>query len=247
MKTHKLALAALIGSMTLSTAAMAADAAPESEAGKSAMSSDARQQMGIESKDKLEQALGVGKDKAHYTKTLEEMGFQVTSVNDSDETNLELEVVKADTTYEVEVEFDAETKLSTSVDVSSNVWETDATEQAKGENVASMALPTAAIAAIAAQDPEAGKMGIESKDKLEQALGVGKDKAHYTKALEDMGYKVTSVNDNDETNLELEVVKDDTSYEVEVKFDAETKLSTSVDVSSNVWETEATEKAKGEN
>ncbi|MCP8687075.1 hypothetical protein [Marinobacterium sedimentorum] len=134
MKTHKLALAALIGSMTLSTAAIAADAAQEPEAQKYAASSDARQQTGIESKDKLEQALGVGKDKAHYSKALEEMGYKVTSINDSDETNLELEVVKDDTSYEVEVKFDAETKLSTSVDVSSNVWETEATEEAKGEN-----------------------------------------------------------------------------------------------------------------
>ena len=61
-----------------------------------------------------------------------------------------------------------------------------------------------------------------------------------------MGYQVTSVNDNEADHLEMEVVKGDTSYEVKVDFDEKTKKSTDVDVAPNIWETEATEKAKGD-
>src|SRR5690606_39868706 len=45
------------------------------------------------------------------------------------------------------------------------------------------------------------------KDKIEQALGVGKDKAHYRKALEQMGYHITAVNYDKPDYLEYEIVK----------------------------------------
>lgn len=61
-----------------------------------------------------------------------------------------------------------------------------------------------------------------------------------------MGYKVASVNDNEADELEMEIVKGDTSYEVQVDFDKKTMKSTKVDVSTNYWETDATEKSKGE-
>lgn len=58
-----------------------------------------------------------------------------------------------------------------------------------------------------------------------------------------MGDKVASVNESDPKNLEYEVVKGDTSYEVQVDFEDAGK-STHVGVSSNVWESAATERAK---
>jgi len=87
----------------------------------------------------------------------------------------------------------------------------------------------------------------KKKARIEKQLGVGHDRAYYRAALEEMGYKVTSVNESDEDTLEMEVVKGDTSYEVEVDFDDKTKKSTKVDVSTNMWETDYTEVAKGEN
>ena len=48
------------------------------------------------------------------------------------------------------------------------------------------------------------------------------------------------------TVLEYEIVKGDQSYEVMIDFDADTKKATEVDVETNIWEAERTEKAKGD-
>lgn len=55
-----------------------------------------------------------------------------------------------------------------------------------------------------------------------------------------------SGNDNDKDHLEIEIVKGDQSYEVMVDFDSATRKSTEVDVETNIWEAERTEKVKGD-
>jgi hypothetical protein len=58
-----------------------------------------------------------------------------------------------------------------------------------------------------------------------------------------MGYKVTAVNDRDKDYVEYEIVKGENSYEVQIDLDPRTGMSRKVDVTSNLWEAEATDKA----
>ena len=249
MKTGKFALAALFGCLTVSSAALAADAPKEKAAASPAAAAtdeDVRMKEWAASMDQLEDALGTGKDKAFYRQTLEKMGYAITAVNYDDPDYLEYEVIKGRDSYEVQVDFDK--GVSDKVDVTANVWKAPATTAALKDKEYRYSYP-----ATVTKDPERvsdrarGKAWAEEKTMVENKLGIGHERSYYRPALEKMGYKVTSVNDRAADNLELEVVKGDTSYEVEVEFDEKTRKSTAVEVSTNVWETEATERAKGEN
>ena len=86
-------------------------------------------------KDQLERELKLGQNKAFYLKTLTDRGFNITSVNTSKADAAEYEVVKGNQTYEVQIGFDNAGK-ATEVDVTTNMWRTDATKAAmKGEKV----------------------------------------------------------------------------------------------------------------
>lgn len=81
------------------------------------------------------------------------------------------------------------------------------------------------------------------KEKLEQALKTGEEKAFYRRELEKMGWKITSVNYDKPDYVEYEIVKDDTSYEVQIDIDKNSRKAAKVDVAYNAWQTDATEKA----
>jgi len=83
-----------------------------------------------DSEDKLEKALKTGETKEFYRRELEKMGWQITSVNYDKPDYLEYEIVKGDDSYEVQIDFDKNSNKATKVDVTTNVWKTDATEQA---------------------------------------------------------------------------------------------------------------------
>lgn len=135
LNTNKLALAALVGSLALTPAAFAAGTAADAPQKRAVTAEKAgeRGKLSADEKARLEQALGTGQDRNYYRPALEKMGYTVTSVNDSDANHLEMEVVKGDYSYEVKVDFDKTSRKSTKVDVAANLWETEATEKAKGE------------------------------------------------------------------------------------------------------------------
>ena len=70
---------------------------------------------------------------------------------------------------------------------------------------------------------------------------MGHEKGYYNQQLKSMGYQVTSVNDNEKDYVEYEVVKGSDSYEVQVDF--ENGKAKEIDVTTNVWQSEATERA----
>lgn len=247
MKMQKMTLIALIGSAVIPAAALAAEGAKATtmENQHATMSKEARMAHLKQTKDELEKTLGTGKDKAHYRQSLEKLGYGITAVNADDPEYLEYEVVKGGDSYEVQVDF--KNGLSTKVDVTTNVWKADATKQAlKNKDYRYVYPATVTANAKDVSDRLRNKAWASEKTAVEKQLGIGHDRNYYRAALEKMGYQVTSINDSDAENLEMEVVKGDTSYEVHVEFDKKTRKSTSVDVSTNIWETDATERAKGE-
>ena len=90
-------------------------------------------------------------------------------------------------------------------------------------------------------DRDRSKAWTNEKEKLEQALKPGQDKNYYRQQLEKMGYKVTSVNYDKPDYVEYEIVKGDDSYEVQI--DMKNGKASKIDVATNMWKAEATEKA----
>ena len=92
-------------------------------------------------------------------------------------------------------------------------------------------------------DRDRSKAVKNDKEKLEQALKTGEEKAFYRRELGKMGWKVTSVNYDKPDYVEYEIVKGDQSYEVQIDLDKNSHKATKVDVAYNAWQTDATEKA----
>jgi hypothetical protein len=80
-------------------------------------------------------------------------------------------------------------------------------------------------------------------EKLEKTLKTGETKDFYRKQLEQMSYKITSVNADRPDYVEYEIVKGNDTYEVQIDFDKNSAKATKVDVAPNIWHAEATDKA----
>lgn len=112
-----------------------------------------------------------------------------------------------------------------------------------------LVLATAARAADQADkvnrysDRDRMKTAKDSEDKLQKALKTGETKDFYRRELEKMGWQITSVNYDKPDYLEYEIVKGDDSYEVQIDFDKNSNKATKVDVTTNVWKTDETERA----
>jgi uncharacterized protein YmfQ (DUF2313 family) len=200
-----------------------------------------------DSEDKLEQALKTGEAKDFYRRELEKMGWQITSVNYDKPDYLEYEIVKGDDSYEVQLDFDKNSHKATKVDVTTNVWKTDATEQVL-KNHKKVAYPSRTTANPERySDRDRMKTSKDSKEKLEQALKTGEAKDFYRRELEKMGWKVTSVNYDKPDYVEYEIVKGDDTYEVQIDMDKNSHKATKVDVTMNAWKTDATKAALKQN
>jgi len=190
-------------------------------------------------KELLERELKLGQNKAFYVKALADRGFHITSINSEKPEAVEYEVVKGDRSYELQLDFDGAGK-ATKLDVTTNLWRTDATKAAlKGNKV-----PVATAyqrGNEAYSDRARMKTWSSEKDRLEQALAPGQDKAFYDQQLKKLGYQVTSVNDKEKDYVEYEVVKGSDTFEVQI--DLEGGKAKKVDVTTNAWQSDATERA----
>lgn len=92
-------------------------------------------------------------------------------------------------------------------------------------------------------DRDRSKAWNSEKKKLEQVLKPGQDKGYYRRELEKMGYKITAVNYDRPDYVEWEIVKDGQTYEVQIDLDKSQGKATKIDVATNMWKAEATEKA----
>lgn len=187
----------------------------------------------------LERELQLGQDKAFYVKRLAERGFHVTSVNTDKADAAEYEVVKGNQTYELSLDFDKAGK-ATKVDVTTNLWRSDATKAAmQGQSV-----PVATRFERGNEtysDRSHMQPWADEKQRLEKALAPGRDLGHYRQQLSSMGYQVTSVNDKERNYVEYEIVKGTNTYEVQI--DVGNGRAEKVDVTTNAWHSEATERA----
>ena len=192
-------------------------------------------------KQQLEQELKVGQAKGWYQKALSDHGYTVTSINKDSADGVEYEVVKGDHSYEVQIAFD-KTGKATKVDVDNNLWRAKSTKAAMaGQTVPAAAKYEKGNEAYSDRTHMKGWTG--EKDRLEKTLAVGHEPAWYRDQLKKEGYQVTSVNDRDKNYVEYEVVKGNDTYEVQL--DLAGGKAKKVDVATNAWPSDATDRALG--
>lgn len=189
-------------------------------------------------KEQLEQTLRPGQTKDQYRRDLEKMGWMITAVNYDKPDYIEWEIVKGDKTYEVQIDVD-KSNHGSKIDVTTNMWKATTTKQAlKGTKVTSMSRGDARYS-----DRDRRADWNKGKEQLEAALKTGQDKDAYRRELEKMGWTVTSVNSDKPDYAEWEIVKGDQTYEVQLSLDKNSHKATKVDVTTNMWQAEATERA----
>ncbi len=198
-------------------------------------------------KDALERSLQAVTTRNGYAQALKDAGYRISAINADKPDYLEYEVVKGNHSYEVQLDFDKGASKATKIDVANNLWRADATKRMMKD-------PTYAVNAPMTADPKSRYSDRrymagwnDEKAKLEAALPANLPLAQYKTKLEKMGYQITSVNDRDADAVEYEVVKGDHSYEVDIDLDPATKIGKKVDVSSNLWDADGTERAKEHN
>jgi uncharacterized protein YmfQ (DUF2313 family) len=249
MKTGTALLSIIIAGVTLTvpvTTTYAAERVQRTENANRYSDRD-RMRTSKDAEDKLEQALKTGETKEFYRRELEKMGWQITAVNYDKPDYLEYEIVKGDDSYEVQIDLDKNSHKGTKVDVATNVWKADATEQALKDRK-KVAYPSRTTPNPERySDRDRMKTSKDSEDKLEQALKTGETKEFYRRELEKMGWKVTSVNYDKPDYVEYEIVKGDDSYEVQIDMDKNSRKATKVDVTINAWKTDATKQALKQN
>jgi hypothetical protein len=227
------------------TPAARADGTPAVPARTPGMTAPAdRSAMLKDEKNRLEQILAGANSRADYAKVLESNGYRISAINSDKPDYLEYEVVKGDHSYEVQLDFDKGAKKATKVDVATNLWRADATKKMMQDP--NYKHPTAMKADPQGRysDKRYMKAWTDEKDRLEKALAPNQTVAAYKNKIEQMGYKITAVNDRETDYVEYEILKGDNSYEVQIDIDPQTKMAKKVDVASNVWDADGTERAK---
>ncbi len=78
------------------------------------------------------------------------------------------------------------------------------------------------------------------KVKLESVLTGAAQREDYATLLEKGGYHISSVNADKPELLEYEVVKDDKSYEIRLRFDEGAPVAKRIDITGNLWKAKET-------
>ena len=194
-------------------------------------------------REQLQQKLRAGKNRADYQKILKDNGYRVSAINEDTKDYVEYEVVKGGSSFEVQMDFDKGATQATKVEVANNMWRAEGTERMmKDEKY----MPTTALAVdpkSRSSDRRYMKSWTDEKDRLEKAMPMNLKAADYRSKIEGMGYKVTAVNDREKDYVEYEIVKGENSYEVQINLDSKTGMASKIDVTSNLWEAEATDRA----
>jgi len=194
-------------------------------------------------REQLQQKLRAGKNRTDYEKILQNNGYRISAINKDSKDALEYEVVKGGNSYEVQIDFNNGTTQASKIEVEPNMWRADGTERMMKNDNYKHAGALVADPKGRYSDRSYIKGWTDEKDSLEKALPLKLKAADYRAKLEGMGYKVTSVNDREKDYVEYEIAKGDNSYEVQIDLDASTGTAKKIDVTSNMWEADATERA----
>jgi len=194
-------------------------------------------------REQLQQKMLTGKNRADYMKILKDNGYRVSAINEDSKDYLEYEVVKGGSSYEVQIDFKNGATQASKVQVEPNMWRADGTERMMKDEKYQQAGALVADPKGRYSDRRYMQGWTNEKDRLAKALPMNLKAADYRSRLEGMGYKVTAVNDREKDYVEYEIAKGENSYEVQIDLDPATGMSRKVDVTSNLWEADATDRA----
>jgi chitodextrinase len=245
MECRYLCMAILAGTLALPVCASAADAV-SGDVGRRTPAYSDRDQMKswTDEKDRLEKALRTGEGQEYYRAELGKLGYRITAVNNNDPDYLEYEIVKGSNTYEVQIDLDKATGTAKKIDVTTNMWKAEATEKALKDAKYNVDYSEATAAASPRSSDRARmKTWTSEKERLEKTLKAHQAKSYYPQALKDLGYQITAVNNDESDYVEYEIVKGQDSYEVQIDLDKKTGKAKKVDVTTNMWQADATDKA----
>lgn len=198
---------------------------------------------GSDARDALEKKLRSGKNRADYERILKNDGYRIAAINEDKKDYLEYEVVKGKTSYEVQIDFKDGAAQASEIAVQPNLWRADMTKRMLEDPNFQHTAPLVADTQGRYSDRRFMKGWTDEKERLEKALPAKLKASEYRSKLESLGYKVTAVNDKEKDYVEYEIVKGDNSYEVQIDLDPGTGMARDVEVASNWWEAEATERA----
>ena len=194
-------------------------------------------------RNELKQQLQAAQGRADYARIIEDHGYRIAAINEDKKDYLEYEVVKGKHSYEVQLDFDKGASKATEIAVENNLWRADATKKMLANADYKHPAPLKADPQSRYSDRRYIKAWTSEKDRLENALPPNQQVAQYKPKLEKMGYKITAVNDREDDYVEYEIAKGANSYEVQIDVDPKTHMATQVDVTSNLWEADATDRA----
>ncbi len=194
-------------------------------------------------REQLQQKLRAGKNREDYQKILKDNGYRISAINEDKKDYLEYEVVKAGNSYEIQLDFKDGAAQASKVEVANNMWRADGTKRMmRDENYQHAG--TLVVDANGRYSDRRNMQGwTDEKDRLEKSLPLNLKAADYRSKLESMGYKVTAVNESDKDAIEYEIAKGENSYEVQIDLDERTGMAKKINVTSNLWEADATDKA----
>jgi hypothetical protein len=198
-------------------------------------------------KDLLEQKLAAAQTRADYARILESNGYRIAAVNADKDDYLEYEVVKGQHSYEVQLDFDKGMAKASKIDVTFNMWRTDEAKRMLADASYRPSAPLKADPESRFSDRRYMPAWNDEKGRLEKSLTPNMKLSDIRPKLEQMGYKVTAVNDRESDYVEYEIVKGRNSYEVQIDVNAKTQVATKVDVTSNLWEADATDRVTDAN
>jgi opacity protein-like surface antigen len=245
MKLHH-TLIAIAGSALLATGvAQAADPVAGNAATSTRMTDRQMLKSGSMKADReqLQQKLRAGKNRMDYQKILKDNGYRISAINEDKKDYVEYEVVKAGSSFEVQMDFDNGATRATKVEVEPNMWRAGGTERMMKDEKYMHKGPLVADTSGRYSDRRYMQGWTDEKDRLEKALPMNLKAADYRSKIEALGYKVTAVNDRERDYVEYEIVKGENSYEVQIDLDSGTGMAKKIDVTSNLWEAEATDRA----
>lgn len=244
MKLRTTLIAAASSALLVTGFAHAANpTAPATPAARAADKNMAQPGPRSDAREALEKKLRTGKNRADYQRILKEDGYSIAAINEDKKDYLEYEVVKGADSYEVQIDFKDGAAMASEIAVQPNMWRADATERMLTDPNYQSPTPLVADTQGRYSDRRLMKRWTDEKDRLEKALPDNLKASEYRSKLEGMGYKVTAVIDREKDYAEYEIVKGDNSYEVQIDLDPATGMARDVEVVSNWWEADATDKA----
>lgn len=234
----------VVGMMGLAANASGADKLRKDDMDGSRYSDRSHRSDWEKGKEEMTRGLKIGEDRDFYRRELDKMGYQITSVNYDKPDYVEYEVVKGDQTWEVQIDLDKNSHRASKVDVSTNMWKADTTDQVlKGKKVASNDKGLFNIRNSRFSDRDHKSSWEQGKEEMTRDLKIGEEKPFYRRELQKLGYQVTSTNTDKPEYAEYEVVKGDRTYEVAIDFDKTSHRASKVDISTNMWRAKATDEA----